>query len=367
METLETENFDIQEFYHQKFHEDCSNNTEKPFKCGICGHCTTSNVLLKVHMKMHLMRRQHWCSICKQSFNFISELNNHMAQHNTQNLDQTIQSDNKQKGIQETDKPTKQFQNTSQQVPLCEKEKYLLIKYVEKLGLNLKYKELEKIKIFLRNGWAKMVELFAENNFDRNPDKLARTYFHMKNQAKMHIERYYVNNKLPKPTKLDYLFIKLCPGEFESLGLDFKKLQEDGKINEDNVMKNDDKYNLTTDEIHIKDEFNENYLSNVSSMDDTNNFLPESEPSTSKRTYFEDDKKEETPNKIKKVHCEGECFKSLQMKLLSSEEERKEELHKLEMKKLESEINFKEEIYKKEIELKNLEILLLKQRLLKQD
>lgn len=148
----------------------------------------------------------------------------------------------------------------------------------------------------------------------------------------------------------------------------------EGKIHDDTSMENDKKYNqyasMTADEIHIKDEeihikeeeiyikdeFDEKYLRNES-IEDSKNLLPTSKPLTSKRTHPDRDM-EEPPNKIQRVDCEGGSLKSLQLKFLSTEEERKVERHKLEMEKLQSEIDFKEVMLKKEIELKNLEILL---------
>lgn len=54
---------------------------QKPYKCGICGHRTTADTLLKVHMKMHFVKRLHQCHVCKESFNFVTELNTHILSH----------------------------------------------------------------------------------------------------------------------------------------------------------------------------------------------------------------------------------------------------------------------------------------------
>lgn len=93
------------------------------------------------------------------------------------------------------------------------------------MELNIKYSEMENIKQYLKNSWVKMARLFADNNYERNPEKLARTFFHLKNHAKTHLERYYKNKKTPKPHQIDYVFVKLYPNEFEIPGLDLQELQ----------------------------------------------------------------------------------------------------------------------------------------------
>lgn len=61
--------------------EDLQSTNETPYKCGICGHRTTTDTLLKVHMKMHLVKRVHQCNICKKTFSFVTELNSHILTH----------------------------------------------------------------------------------------------------------------------------------------------------------------------------------------------------------------------------------------------------------------------------------------------
>lgn len=112
-------------------------------------------------------------------------------------------------------------------LPLNNEEKLMLLQFVEELGLNKKYLRLEQIKNYLKNGWTKMVGMFAERDYDRNTEKLARTYFHLKNQAKTHIERFYKYNKLPEPHEIDYMFVKLCTSDFDIPGIDLQQVLED--------------------------------------------------------------------------------------------------------------------------------------------
>ncbi|KAJ8932616.1 hypothetical protein NQ314_014546 [Rhamnusium bicolor] len=65
-------------------------------------------------------------------------------------------------------------------LPLSNEEKLLLLQYVGELELNKKYIQLEQIKTYIKNSWVQMVNMFAEQNYDRSPEKLARTYFHLK-------------------------------------------------------------------------------------------------------------------------------------------------------------------------------------------
>lgn len=106
----------------------------------------------------------------------------------------------------------------------------MLVQFAGQLGLNKKYFKLEQVKSSLKNGWTKMVAMFAEHDYDRNTEKLARTYFHLKNQAKTHIERFYRHKKLPEPHEIDYMFVKLCTSDFDIPGIDVQQVLEDVRL-----------------------------------------------------------------------------------------------------------------------------------------
>ncbi|XP_018572870.1 zinc finger protein 708-like [Anoplophora glabripennis] len=82
--TIKSEQIDEDDIIEDKINikeEGLQSTNETPYKCGICGHRTTTDTLLKVHMKMHLVKRLHQCNICKKTFSFVTELNSHILTH----------------------------------------------------------------------------------------------------------------------------------------------------------------------------------------------------------------------------------------------------------------------------------------------
>ncbi|CAG9814916.1 unnamed protein product [Phaedon cochleariae] len=355
---------------------------DKLSKCGICGHCTTSNILLRLHMKMHFMKRIHQCGVCRKTFSFVTELNAHMVNH--QNIDGNINDSvndysylaphsngdttTQLSGCVQKDMATKKFKNNPN-LPMNTEEKHILLQYVEEMELNTKYVEMESLKSYLRKSWIKMSELFAKKEYDRSPEKLARTYIHMKNQAKLHIERFYKHKKLPRPRHMDYLFVKLCPADFKAIGLDVMEIMEDFRIFENGnhpPIKSE-----ITSEITLQtseDEMNSEDAPDLILPEDiqTDNLDPES-PLSRKMTHPEIS---ETPHKIQRLDSDEPFSKDineLKIKFLIAEEQRRKQLYSNEIAQKDElfqlELRHKKEIHEKEMEIKKLELILLKQRL----
>ncbi|KAJ8916018.1 hypothetical protein NQ315_010886 [Exocentrus adspersus] len=418
---------------------------EAPYKCGICGHRTITDVLLKVHMKLHLVKRQHKCNICSQTFSFVTELNSHILTHTEEKNSYhcevcgrdcfTEEDLHKHYRVHTKEKPFKcklcfrafsddsylrihershhgedylkeamkkggtfvspsvvenvnkdsssgqvsvlrplaakrRFKNDPN-LPLNNEEKLMLLRFVAELGLNKKYLKLEQIKTYLKNGWTKMVAMFAECNYDRNTEKLTRTYFHLKNQAKAHIERFYKLKKPFEPSRIDYMFVKLCPIDFHIPGVDLQQILEDSKKFGVNICLEDKRAEcalLSDDDAGKKN--------NAPLSQNSTNGVPEPillNLLSSKKRHSED--QEGTSHKIRKTE-NGEVasgssssISTLKLKYLAEEEKRREHLYMLDLQHrqhlFEIDKKHKEEIYKKELEIKDLELELLRQKLQK--